>query len=818
MSGALAHLSAVELCDDLAGACCGRQLAAWDAEVLVVEPPGGSPLRRTEPLVAGRDGEPVSLTWEYVAAGKRVAVCDLAAASDLARLAATIAATDLFVTNWAPARLAAAGLDYATLSAIAPRLVMVSITPFGADGPYAAFAGTDLVVQALSGMLSLSGLPDREPLKLPGNIVPYACGVSAFIAALAAVHERRRSGAGQFVEVACLEAVASLVLFTRAQYLGEPFPRRSGVGTVLLPCAGGYLLCSPAVEHAWQALLTALGVDPESVPEPLRGVQDRYAALPAVREFLAPYTSRQPARALFEALGRLQVVAGLYETPADLLTDPQLAARGFFFDVDHPQLGRLRFPGSAARLSATPMAPPTPAPEPRSAPSVQPPREMVWPETARSAQRPNQPPLDGVRVLDLTGAWIGPHAAMLLADIGAEVIKIESPRRPDVWRIFRPAANGRPELPPDANPRAHPWNTSFYYNAVNRNRRGIALDLANATGRELFLRLVAGADVVMENFTPRVMGNFGLTDEALRRVRPDLIVASFSGYGTTGPYRDYKANGATIETIAGWTALFGYPDAPPMSLGEMEADPLCGLQMAALTLAALEHRARTGEGQRIDGAMFDAAAGYIGEELLRAGLSEGPAARLGNGDRAFAPQGVLPCAGDERWIAISVRDDADWRALLAVAGDAPALHQPHFATAAGRRAAAAELAAALAAWTSRQEARALMERLQTAGVPAGVVLRTDEVPLDSQFVARGWFRPLAHPDLGERLYAGHPWRFSRSPLLWRLPSPRVGEHSAAVLAELLAIDGEQYLALVAQGVSGSTLEWPDPEPAKVRTA
>jgi crotonobetainyl-CoA:carnitine CoA-transferase CaiB-like acyl-CoA transferase len=417
-------------------------------------------------------------------------------------------------------------------------------------------------------------------------------------------------------------------------------------------------------------------------------------------------------------------------------------------------------------------------------------------------------------VLDLTGAWIGPYAAMLLADLGAEVIKIESPRRPDVWRIFRPAANGKPELPPGTNPRAHPWNTSFYYNAVNRNKRGIALDLASQDGREIFLTLVAGADIVMENFTPRVLENFGLGYEALRRVRPDLIVASFSGYGATGPYRDYKANGATIETIAGWTALFGYPDEPPMSLGEMEADPLSGLQMAALTLVALEHRAQTGEGQRIDGAMFEAATGYIGEELLRAGLSDEPPARLGNGDRAFGPQGVFPCTGNDHWIAISVRDDADWRALVTVAADAPALHEPRFASHVGRRAAAREVEAALAEWTSRHDARDLMRRLQAVGVPAGVVLKTDEVPADPQFIARSWFRPLAHPDLGERLYGGHPWRFSRSPLVWRLPPPRVGEHSAELLSALLAIDGVAYAALVEQGVSGSVLEWPEPVAAE----
>ncbi|HZU77324.1 MAG TPA: CoA transferase, partial [Dehalococcoidia bacterium] len=272
---------------------------------------------------------------------------------------------------------------------------------------------------------------------------------------------------------------------------------------------------------------------------------------------------------------------------------------------------------------------------------------------------------------------------------------------------------------------------------------------------------------------------------------------------------DFKANGATIETIAGWTALFGYPDEPPMSLGEMEADPLSGLQMAAHTLVALEHRARTGHGQRIDGSMFEAAAGYIGEEILLAQTSADQPHPRGNRDRAMAPQGAFPCLGLDSWIAITVRDDRDWRALLGVAGEASQLRDPRFATAAGRLALVEAVEAAVAAWTATQDARELMSRLQAAGVPAGVVLKTDEVPHDSHIQARGWFRPLDHPDLGTHLYNGYPWRFARSPLAWGVPPPRIGEHSAAVLAERLGIGDEKYERLVAAGVTGATLEWPD---------
>ncbi|MHB8577533.1 MAG: CaiB/BaiF CoA transferase family protein, partial [Dehalococcoidia bacterium] len=347
------------------------------------------------------------------------------------------------------------------------------------------------------------------------------------------------------------------------------------------------------------------------------------------------------------------------------------------------------------------------------------------------------------------------------------------------------------------------------YNAVNRNKRGLGLNLIEPDGKALFCQLVTGADLLLENFTPRVMENFGLGPAALHSLRPDLITVSFSGYGATGPYRDFKANGATIETIAGWTALFGYPNEGPMSLGEMEADPLSGLQMAALTLVALEHRARSGEGQHIDGSMFEAAAGYIGEQLVQADVAGAVTQPRGNRDAGMAPQGVFPCAGDDQWIAISVRHDADWQALCSVAAGAPELGDDRFLTLAGRLQAQPELEAAIGAWTSSRPARELMLQLQSAGVPAGVVLKTDEVPRDPHFVQRGWFKPMTHPDTGSHLYNGFPWRFSRSDLVCRLPPPRVGEHSALLLHDLLGISPELYVELSAKGVTGSVLQWPE---------
>jgi crotonobetainyl-CoA:carnitine CoA-transferase CaiB-like acyl-CoA transferase len=831
MARALSHLRVAELCDDLPGAACARQFAAWGADVTVAEPPGGSPLRRLPPLVPDRDGQPASLVWEYLSANKGFETYDLESEPEWDRLRSLLRRADVFITDRPAAWLEAKGLSYASLSETAPRLVMVAISPFGAEGPYAGYVGSDLVVQALSGILSLSGEPNRAPLKVAANILPYACGMSAFIGALAAVHERASSGRGQVVEVACVEAVASLVLFLRAQYFGQPFPRRSGVGTMLLRCADGHVLCNPRAAGAWDDLLVALEVQSEQVPELLRTPEGRQDAA-ALRTFLESHSRPWPAAALFRSLGRL-MVAGILKSPAQLLADDHLRARDFFYTVDHTRLGRLVYPGPAGQLSETPMLQPSFAEG-----SAQGGREAATPVRDQWNSTPPSdlpalnadPPLAGVRVLDLTTAWIGPYAGMLLADLGADVIKIEGPQRPDVWRFFY--ATGTPGLgpPPVARPGAHQGNTSHYYNSVNRNKRSLALDLASTRGRELFLQLVRTADIVLENFTPRVLDNFGLSYDVLREANPRLIMVSFSGYGRTGPYRDIKATGATIESIGGWVSLFGYPDEPPMLMGEMEADRTSGLHAAALALVALAYRDRqrgyrgqrprsegVGEphgfpnsresGQRIDGSMFEAAVGYIGEEILLAGLGlEVPHPR-GNRDRAMAPQGTFPCAGDDAWIAITVRHDDDWRALLGVATDAPWLRDPRFDTAAGRLARVDEIEAGLGQWTRAHDARHLMTALQQAGVPAGVVLKTDEVPRDPHFLARGWFRPLTHPDTGTQLHNGHPWRFSRSPLVWRSPSPRLGEHSAEILANELHLEADEIATLFAQGITRRVDDW-----------
>lgn len=782
----------LELGDDLPGAYCGRQFALWGADVVVIEAAGGSPIRQLAPFAQTPSGEARSLVWEYVAAGKRSIRSGDQSPDPFEQLAA---AADVLIIRGGPSAAASAE-SVTAVRASRPDIVVVELSDFGADGPYAAHRGGELVLQALSGYLILNGETERAPLRAPGRLIDYAIGVNAFVGALAALFARERSGVGDLVRVTGLESLAAIAPYLRWQYTGADKRREGGTeaSVRIVPCADGWVSMLVGDPRSKALFSEVFEIPEDAWPADLHSGAPRELAKKCVA-FLSTYAKSKTADEIFLSLESRGVVCGRVNAPAELLDDAQLAERAFFLDGRHPEFGDLKMAGAAGRLRHAAPTAYRPAPSLDQAVTA---RDIGW--TPRpipvAREEPPSAPLAGVRVVDLTQAWIGPFATLILADLGAEVIKIESHRRPDVWRH---AANNPPAL---ADAQGQKVNHSWFFNSVNRNKRSLCLDLASLDGKALFKRLAADADVVAENYTPGVMKQFGLDYDALAPLRPNLVMASFSGFGKTGYLSDMKANGSSIEALAGWDYLHRYPDGPPVLMGFYQADPICGLQMAALTLASLIRRERTGEGEAIDGAMLDAAVGYVGDALLAAQLGCG-APPDGNRNPDNAPSGVYPAKGDDRWIAIDAADEAAWRALAAMVG--PLLDQPGFDTLAGRRAAHDQIDAHLAAWTRGFDADELMRRLQAAGVPAGVVRTLAEALDDPQLTATSWFKPMTHPDLGSHLYNGFPWRFANRELVAALPPPRLGEHSALLLHEKLGLDQPEIDALWAKGVTGDVL-------------
>ena len=792
----LGHLRVLELGRDIPAAYCARQFALWGADVAVAEPAEGSPIRRMHPFATPPGGEARSLVWDYVGAGKRS--LDEAALRAPGALDRLLAATDVLVTDLDDAALAGFGTSLEAIAAAHPDLVVVAISPFGRSGPFADLKGSDLVIQALTGYLSMNGLPDQPPLRAPGHIIGYAVGVSAFVGALATLFRRERGGRGGFLEVSGFETIAAMVPYLRIQYLGGERRREGGTegGVRILPCADGFISIQTNHPGQRRTLAEALGIPIEEWPKALydgayREVVDRTVAL------ASRYTAKMPLEEVFHAVQSRGIVCGKVQSVTELVTDPHLAARGFFQTLRHPDLGDLAFPGPAAHPEGFQAAAPQPAPR-RARLS---PDDLAWTSLAPGpcgAPASDPRPLAGLRVLDMTQAWIGPFAALALADLGAEVIKIESHLRPDVWRQASPSPVALGEI------KAEAVNRSCYFNSVNRNKRSLALNLATPQGKDIFRQLTARADVVVENYTPQVMARFGLDYPELRKIQPDLVMCAFSGYGKTGPLADYKTNGSGIEAMAGWNDLHRYPGGPPVLMGFYPADPICGLQMAAMVLMGLIRRERGGGGSMIEGSMLEAAAGYIGEALLAAQL-RGPPKAQGGGDPDMAPSGVYPCAGEDRWIALSIPDDTAWRGLLSLPGRPAGLDDPAFATAAERLVARVALDETLGAWTRMQKAPALAAALQAAGVAAAVVRPCGEALACEHLAARDWFTPLTHPDLGEHRYNGFLWRLAGAPLTASRHPPRLGEHSEELLRELLGLTDTEIAVLKENDVTGAVL-------------
>lgn len=401
-------------------------------------------------------------------------------------------------------------------------------------------------------------------------------------------------------------------------------------------------------------------------------------------------------------------------------------------------------------------------------------------------------PLEHVRIVDLTQAWAGTYATQLLADMGAQVIKIESRTRLDPWRGTFGTVAQEGEGPP--------YNRSYLHNSVNRNKLGITLDLATTRGRELFLGLVRDCDVVAENFTPRVLKNFGLGYERLEAERPGVILLSMPAFGLTGPYSEFPGIGGTVEPMGGNSWLLGEPGGEPQASGVMYADAVAGLNGAAAVLTALYQRSVSGRGCHLEVSQQESMIAMLGE--FYAGADLAGLSRLGNADLELAPHEIYRCRDDDSWVAIAVRDDDQWRRLREVCRDVTALQDGRFDTAAARYAARADLDALLEGWTVRRSAAEVESILNDVGIPAARVRSVSELSECPQLAARDFFVTVEQPEVGRQRTAGIAARLSRTPGSVRLPAPRHGEHSREVLRDLLGLDDAALDELEAAGITG----------------
>lgn len=782
-AGALAGIRVVEISSTPAGAWCGRLLAGFGADVLAVELHGAAAARAVEPF----DDRGESIPWGYWSLGKRSRAIDERTAAGRAELRALAADADVVVTTATPGELEQLGLRYEDLGA--ERLVMVHVTPWGFAGPMAEEPGSDLLVAARSGWAFVNGLAHRAPLQ-PAPWQPSYCGgVAGCIAAIAALFQREETSRGQEVDVSLNDAMLAMYApaFLIGQYSGAPVARKATADLLAgpVPVRDGYFALTLSRAHFWRDAMNLLEL-PDLADDPRwetgwyrAAHKDEYVS--RVQEKMAEWEKM----ALFDELAARRVIAGPVLSMAELAENEHLRERGFW---ERDGEGR-EWPGAPVKMSATPwrrVDEPVPA-----APAQQSPRP------AAASRRPKGP-LDGIRAVVLTQAWAGTFCTELLGLMGADVIQVESWQRLDSWRGSFDTPMAR-QLQGVASA-VHPWNCNALYNSVNLNKRSVTLNLQDPRGQAIFRDMVKHADIVAENFSPRVLGNLGLGYDVLSALNPRVIVCSLSAYGHDGPWANIPGIGGTIEPTAGMSAFLGYEGAAPMNSGQMVPDPIAAYYGTAAILAALSHRSLTGKGQYIDLSMQEANLTFVGDAAVEYLCNGVQRPRRGNRSATMAPHGIYPSAREDEWIAIAISNDAEFAALANLIG-LPAGES--LATLDGRRQHQDELDEAIAAWSrgfTREEA---LERLGAAGAPAAPVYNGHDLVTDPLLRARGMLVDVTHPEVPVTPQIAGPFQFPGADAVPVRPAPLLGEHSFEVLHELLGLTESAYAELVAAGITGS---------------
>jgi len=866
-SGALDGVRVLELADE-PGVYCGKLLADMGADVIKVEPRSGLAMRRIGPFFKHDAGAPVvppphpdsfdklrtgsvpegegkkrdlsdgeekrrealpeeaeeikarSLFFWHYNTSKRSITLDLETAQDREIFLRLTATADIIIETAAPGRLGTLGLGYAALAARNPLVTLVSITPFGQTGPYRDFRGSDLIAQALGGMVYVNGFEHEPPLQGLGLQAYHSASTYAAIGAMLALLARDRSRRGQWIDVSLQECAAASVEHASSFFHqnGSIAERHGSLHWTryfrVARCKDGYAVhCTLGDWTALVEWVNAEGKAQDLLEPAWEDFNYRRDHCVHLFDVLDEWAKDYSVADLVDGaqLRRLPYAAVL--PPETLPHNPQLQERGFFVPVCHEELGTtVTYPGAPYVFSKTPWRirrrPPLIGEHteevlaeleqtnnvarrgqhiPLTLTLSHPGEGTQTPPLGLSTKHSGLSALDGVRVIDFTWVVAGPVATRILADYGAEVIKIERRDALD-FGARRGGLTG----------------------TLNRGKQSIVINMNAARGIELAKELVATADIVIDNFSARVMHNWGLDYEHLRRIKPDIIVLNMSGFGHTGPQRDYVSYGPTLQALSGYTLLMRHPEGEPAGWGFSYSDMAAGYSGALAALFALWHRQRTGEGQSIDLSQFESVTALLGRLLLDIVVNRSASAPIGNAsqERAAAPHGVYRCAdlpgngrARDRWCAIAVFGNDDWARFGRALGDPAWTRDERFATEKGRMLHRAALTAHVESWTRNRSAEEVMAVLQAAGVAAGVVADAEDLcRRDPHLQARQYWARIATPEGDVVEVDGVPFKMSETPGRVCTPGPLLGEHTDAILQRVLGMNTGTIAALRAAEV------------------
>jgi len=694
--------------------------------------------------------------------------------------------------------------------ALNPTVIECVVAEFPDEGRYRGWRGSEMIHQALSGTMYMTGRPDRQPLYGLGHRAYYACGTTACISVLAALEERWDSGLGQRVEATVFESLAAIGQNFISQYsYSKTFESRQRYPgfLALLKCSDLWMVLF-AVRN-WEGLCSVFNLE-----ELLQ--DDRFATQAGRHQHWELAVQRLQDRArtwrasdLVDALQRERISAEVVAPLEVLVSSPQWEARRLVRRCDTGDGSSEAALGPPFSIGESPYVGVAPTPRLQSGlgssetwESERWPIPSSAPEDTLSHHRQTRPdhpgPLAGLRVLDMTTAWAGPFAARSLAYLGAEVIKIDAPSHMDSWRG---APDGsRREWYPDGDPGEHPWNRCVLFNTQGQGKLSVGLDLKVEGALDVFGELVRVSDVVITNFAPGVLPRLGIDYPALRALNPRIVVVEMPAFGPGGPDSGHQGMGKTMEAACGMAACMGYGDGVPVLTGPAYLDPIGGLNAVAATLIALNLRRRRGEGCRVVVPQTEAGIHWIGELVLQ--QAEGGIVRPPNGNALddAAPHEAYPAQGDDEWVVVAVRTDDEWAALCQVIGRPDLRQSARFADLASRQLHRSELDAIISAWTRGLSKLEAASRLQAAGVPAAPVANGADLWADPVLRSTGFSQELVHPEAGRHLYPTLSYHLARTKGAVIRPAPCFGEHNASLLTTLLGMTSKRVGELARSGV------------------
>ena len=790
-------LRVVELGDDVASAFAARLCAIYGADTIVVEPEAGHGIRHLPPWQSGGPDPAKSILFAYLGESKRSVTVNSADISDMRFLKDLLSSADAVINGYQPHRLSDLGIDLDQLAVDKPSIVITHVTPYGRTGPKSFWKMGALTGAAAGGQMYLAGDPDKPPMLTAGHQAHYQSGLQAFGATITALFGAKMSGVGdildlsiQEVQAATLEGGGPAALWYGGEQVRTGNDARALWG--IHPCADGWIGVA-SMPRQTNSVLEAMGHGDLTTDPVFANGGWAIEANELLSHLIPAYTAQHNAADIFANAANFRAPFSVIPTPKELLDWPHYKEIGFWKAIHHAEFGTYQVPAGPIQFGKSNRglhkAPPMIGEHNQEV------RDSLTPDSSRpsmisgAAMADVTLPYDGLRVVDMTQVWAGPYGGRFLADMGADVIKVEGPSFPDPIRTMTGELTS-PGI-----------NLSSYFNEYNRGKRSLVLDFKQEDGMKALLALIATADVFIENWSSGVADRNGLGFDDLIKLNPQLVYISMPGFGHEGSDAERVGFGPTIEQMGGLVALQGYKDGPPHKSGISYGDPIAGSTCAAAVATALLERTRTGSGSYCLIPQRDGITGLVGEYMVAEQFDCQLPLRAGTDHLIFAPHNIYPAmpSADSRpvlgpdrqpvayvtdcWLAISCRSDADWLRLVDLI-DHPELRHDKYLRAADRQESKDEIDEIIRNWTATRHVEVMAELLQAEGIDASPVMSSLVLLNDEHLNERKMFIDVEHAVKGSHGTARPSWRFERRAILPKFSGPAFGQHSEEILEEL----------------------------------